>query len=89
MIVVQEYVEIRNFRRRTLRNRQQESIVDLCLKKMPPLAAPFTTSLLLRTNASSALDVSVSVFTGKVVPIWNQPEASLVDTSANQTVSGF
>lgn len=44
----------------------------LCLVKMPPLLdSPFVTNLHLKTNASAGLDIPVSVFTGRVAPIWN------------------
>lgn len=41
--------------------------------KMPPLlGTPFIANLHLKTNASAGLDIPVSVFSGKVVPIWRE-----------------
>ena len=75
------YVEIRQFERRVLRTREQGTILDLCLVKMPPLQTPFVTQLTLRTNTSARLDIPVSVFTGRMTPIWK-------DNDDNETLGG-
>lgn len=68
----QDYIQARDFSQQVLKTREQGSILSLCLVKMPPLLnAPFTTNLHIKTNASAGLDISVSVFTGKVVPYWS------------------
>lgn len=46
--------------------------MELCLVKMPSLRVPYVTALRLKTNTSTGLDIPVSVFSGKVVPVWNQ-----------------
>lgn len=72
----QNYLEIRNFQQRILRTREQGSILDLCLIKLPPLqTGPYVAQLSLKTNTSARLDIAVSVFTGRMTPIWkDQPE---------------
>ena len=47
---------------------------------MPPLTVPFRTGLRIRTNASIALEIPVSVFNGRVVPVWNQTSDGGNDT---------
>lgn len=42
---------------------------------MPPLlGTPFVANLHLKTNASAGLDIPVSVFSGRVVPIWRHEQ---------------
>ena len=69
----QSYIEMRNFSQRVLRTRQETTILELCLVKMPPLRVSFTAALSVQTNASS-LEIPVSVFTGKMTPMWLDEE---------------
>jgi hypothetical protein len=75
LIFVQEYIEARNFSQTVLRTREQGLLLQLCLVKMPPLlGTPFVANLHLKTNASAGLDIPVSVFSGRVVPIWRHEQ---------------
>lgn len=79
---LKEYIEARNFTQQVLTTREQGSILQLCLVKMPPLLGmPFVANLHLRTNASAGLEIPVSVFSGKVVPIWSDDQEEQEDES--------
>lgn len=67
-----------------LSTREQGVILELCLVKMPPLDAPFLTNLHLKTNASAGLDIPVSVFTGRVVPVWNDSQDDLDEEGGSE-----
>lgn len=71
---------MQNFSQQVLRTREQGMVLQLCLVKMPPLlGTPFLTNLHVRTNASAGLNIPVSVFSGKVVPIWSHEQDDQVD----------
>ncbi|XP_057366361.1 transmembrane protein 131-like [Daphnia carinata] len=88
---VQEYIEARNFSQTVLRTREQGSLLQLCLVKMPPLlGTPFVANLHLKTNASAGLDIPVSVFSGKVVPIWrSEQEEDDPESKGNNATNRF
>ena len=87
-LAVQDYIQARDFSQRVLRTREQGFILELCLVKMPLLDLPFKANLHLKTNASAGLDIPVSIFTGRVVPVWNDKDEEELDEMAAQDGSG-
>ena len=81
---------MRNFSHRVLRTREQGLILQLCLMRMPPLVGtPFVANLHLRTNASAGLDIPVSVFSGKVIPIWRHEQEDEPESRGNNATNRF
>lgn len=72
-----EFIEVLDVEGAVLRPREAATIARVCLERLPDLrGGPYVVEMTVKTNASAPLKVPVSVFTGRLVPLWSDESSS-------------